>query len=334
MKKNQIFAALIILSMLLCVSISRAVNVIFATQSGYWSSTNATSPWPNGILPTTNDWVEINGGIIITNDTTNAICQLLDSGVDGNGTLVMEPNSTLTIAGQNEGYGAQTLGALVATATNCTVIYQGNSFWAKRTNYWNLVFSGWGDFYNGDIPSYSSVPITIYGNFIVDGTNVPSDQPNFTGSYVQCGNWLTVDGNLYIGASNTLDCSTSTVVVLGNITCAGALYNAGGGSNYYAGNVTILSNNMVITNLSNVLIGRWTNLDSLGPDGLPLPGGQTNIFGGAWYVGNSTGWYVRGNLTNNGIIGFGQNYGSIDFTGTGVISGSPASTFMIQNHDD
>ncbi len=330
MKKNQMFVALIILSMLLCVSISRAqVGVIFATQSGYWSATNASSPWPNGILPTTNDWVEVNGGVIITNDMTNAACMLLDSGLDGNGTVVMAPGSTLTIGGANEGYGTQSLGALIATATNCTVVYQGNSFWATRTDFYNLVFSGWGDFYNGLQNGYPATPMTIHGNFYVTGTNVPPDQPNFTGCYVQCGDWITVLGNLYIGASNTLDCSTSTVVVLGNITCAGALYNAGGGSNYYAGNVTILSNNMVITNLSNVLIGRWTNLDSLGPDGLPLPGGKTNIFGGAWYVGDSTAWYVGGNLTNNGIIGFGQNYGSIDFTGSGVISGSPASTFII-----
>ena len=61
----------------------------------------------------------------------------------------MAPGSTLYVSGQNEGLGTQSLGALNATATNCTVVYQGNSFWAKTTNYWNLVFSGWGDFYNG-----------------------------------------------------------------------------------------------------------------------------------------------------------------------------------------
>jgi hypothetical protein len=80
---------------------------------------------------------------------------------------------------------------------------------------------------------------------------------------------------------------------------------------------------MVITNMNNPLIGKWTNLDYLGPTGVPLPGGKTNIFGGAWYVGDATGWAVGGNLTNNGIIGFGKNYGSIDFTGKGIIAGNP-----------
>jgi hypothetical protein len=35
-------------------------------------------------------------------------------------------------------------------------------------------------------------------------------------------------------------------------------------------------------------------------------------------------WAVGSNLTNNGIIGFGANYGRINFEGTGVIAGSNA----------
>ena len=123
MKKNQLFVALIILSTLLCVSTTRAVNVIFASTNGYWSSTVPNAPWPGGILPTTNDWVEVNYGITITNDMTNAACQLLDSGIDGNGTVIMAPGSTLIVGGANEGYGTQGLGVLNAAATNCTVNY-------------------------------------------------------------------------------------------------------------------------------------------------------------------------------------------------------------------
>ena len=160
----------------------------------------------------------------------------LTAAVDGgNGTVVMAPGSTLFVSGQNEGFGSQLLGALNATATNCTVVYQGNSFWAKRADYWNLVFNGWGDFYNGAQNGYPATPMTIHGNFFITGTNVPSDQPNYTGCYVQCGDWVTVLGNLYIAASNTFDCSTSIVEVVGYTTCAGALFNAGGGQQLLCG---------------------------------------------------------------------------------------------------
>jgi hypothetical protein len=333
MKRKSIFAALIASLLLFCSFRSNAA-VIFVTNPGNWnwSSTNYNQPWTNGI-PTSNDWIEIEMNVVITNDMTNAMCELLDSGVDGgNGTVVMAPGSTLTVSGQNEGYGTQGLGALVATATNCTVIYQGNSFWAMRTNYWNLVFSGWGDFYNGDIPSYSRQAMTIYGNFYVTGTNVPSDQPNFTGSYVQCGDWITVLGNLYIGASNTFDCSTSVVMVAGQTICAGALFDASGGvgSNYFAGGLTILSNNMVITNLNNPLFAStrgWTNVDYLGPNG--QPSGTTNIYGGAWYVSDATEWNVGGNFTNDGIVGFGKSYGNITFSGNGIIGGNKTNIFIL-----
>lgn len=333
MKINQIFAALIMPSMLFFALHSRALT-IFVTNPGNWnwSSTIYNQPWTNG-LPTSNDFVFVNMGVVITNDITNATCQALDSSFDGgNGTVVMAPGSTLYVSGQNEGYGTQNLGMLNATATNCTVVYQGNAFWAKRTDYWNLVFSGWGDFYNGAQNGYPAINMTIHNNFYVTGTNVPLDQPNYTGCYVQCGAWITVLGNLYIAASNTFDCSTSIVQVAGYTTCAGALFDASGGlgSNYFAGGLTILSNNMVITNLNNPLFSNtrgWTNVDYLGPNG--TPSGTTNIYGGAWYVGDATEWAVGGNLTNYGIIGFGKNYGNITFTGNGIIGGNKTNTFII-----
>ena len=334
MRIKKLLVALSVLSMLFSVSPGRAAT-IFVTNPGHWnwSSTVLNQPWPSGTLPTTNDFVEVQLGVVITNDMTNAMCQALDSSVDGgNGTVVMAPGSTLYVSGQNEGFGTEFLGALIATAPNCTVDYQGNSFWAKRTDYWNLVFNGWGDFYNGAQNGHDSIPMTIHGNFYVTGTNVAPDQPNYTGCYVQCGDWMTVLGNLYIAASNTFDCSTSMVMVAGQTICAGALFDASGGlgSNYFAGGLTILSNNMVITNLNNPLFSTsrgWTNVDYLGPTG--VPSGTTNIYGGAWYVSDATEWTVNGNFTNNGIVGFGKSYGNITFTGNGVIGGDKTNIFTL-----
>jgi len=336
MKKTATVAVLAVLLFLFSTLFCSAVTILVTNPGNWnWSSTIANQPWPNGTLPTSNDFVEVYDDIIITNDMTNAMCQALDSsqGAYENGEVVMAPGSTLYVSGQNEGFGTEFLGALLATATNCTVVYQGNSFWAMKTNYWNLVFSGWGDFYNGLQNGQAATPMTIRGNFYLTGTNVPPDQTGlYTGCYVQCGDWITVLGNLYIGASNTFDCSTSVVMVAGQTICAGALFDASGGlgSNYFAGGLTILSNNMVITNLNNVLFSStrgWTNVDYLGPNG--VPSGTTNIYGGAWYISDATEWSVGGNFTNNGIVGFGKNYGNITFTGNGIIGGNKTNIFTL-----
>jgi hypothetical protein len=330
MKINQMFVALIILSTLLFASISHATNVINVSNIGNWnwSSTVTNEPWPNGILPTTNDFVEVLDGVVITNDMTNAICQALDSYDGGNGTVVMAPGSTLIVGGLNEGFGTQSLGVLVATATNCTVIYQGNSFWAKRTDYWNLVFGGWGDFYNGPIPYYPTQPMTIYGNFIVNGTNVPSGHTNgYTGCYVECGDNFTINGNLYIGASNAWDCSVGVITVKGLAVCAGMLWDkdATSGSNYFAGGLEIDPSSMILTSFQNTLVAKlgWTNADNVWSNDVYGPG-NAGIWGGSLYVIDVQQWNVGGNFTNDGIVGFGTNYGLIDFSGTGVIAGSNA----------
>jgi hypothetical protein len=329
MKRNQMFVALIILSMMLFAPISHATNVITVSSIGNWnwSSTVSNAPWPGGILPTTNDFVEVLNGVVITNDMTNAVCQALDSSADGgNGTVVMAPGSTLTVSGQNEGFGAQTLGVLVATATNCTVIYQGNAFWAKRTDYWNLTFSGWGDFYNGTIPYYPAQPMTIYGSFLVNGTNIPPDQTNgYTGCYVECGDNFTIDGNLNIGASNAWDCSVGVITVKGLTTCAGILWDkdAVNGTNYFAGGLAINHSSMVLTSSQNTLVAKlgWTNALNVASNDVYGPG-NAGLWGGSLYVMDVQQWNVGGNFTNNGIVGFGTNYGSVDFSGTGVIAGS------------
>lgn len=322
MKIKNIFAALVILSVVPFTSMSHAQALLTATGSGNWSSTVPDAPWPGGILPTTNDLVEVIDNVVITVDTTNAICQAIDSQLEdyGVGTVTMLPGTTLTVSGQNAGYGSEYLDVLNATATNCTVIYQGNSFWAKRTDYYNLVFSGWGDFYNGIIPYDTAHAMNIYGNFIVNGTNTPANQVGYTGCYVECGDDFTIYGDLVIGASNAWDCSVGNITVLGNTYCAGVLWDkdATTGSNYFVGNLTILPSNMFLTNVQNTLVSKmgFTNTADIGTY-------YYGTYGGSLYVLDVTEWAVGGNLTNNGIIGFGQNYGSINFDGTGTIAGQP-----------
>jgi len=330
MKIKQIFRALTILSMLLFTSISHAqITEVDVYNSGNWSSTVPNAPWPGGVLPTTNSFIEVYDNVVITNDITNAACMALDSsfGTNQNGTVVMAPGSTLLVRGQLEGYGTQPLGNLIATATNCTVIYGGNSFWAKRTDYWNLVFSGWGDFYNGPQNSYPATLMNILGNFYVNGTNVPSDQTNgYTGCYVECGAGFNILGELYVGQGSSWNCSTSTIVVMGpTIIDGGLLWDqaAGFGTNYFGGGLTILpsTNNLVLTNHLDVLVQRFTNGETLSINGVWNPA-HSNIFMGSWYLTDASEWTVGGNLTNNGYVGFGTNYGSIIFSGTGTNYGS------------
>jgi hypothetical protein len=321
MKTKSIVVSISILSSLFFTSISYAS--IVATQSGNWSDTNvATSPWPNGILPQTNSIVEVKDDIVITVDMTNAVCGALDSSVLGileNGTVTMAPGSTLTVFGQNEGFGTQSLGQLNATATNCTVIYLGNAFWAQRTDYYNLVFGGWGDFYNGSIPGVPVItPMTIYGNMVVNGTNIPPDQINgYSGVYVELGGDFMVMGDFYLATSNAWDCSISDFVVMGNTYCAGLLWDkdTANGSNYFAGNFMVPPNNMAITNLNDTLLIKYNSNSS---------NTVSTLYGGL-DLQSGTNWYMGSNLTNNGLIR-GQDYGSINFNGTGIIAGSNAIT--------
>jgi hypothetical protein len=331
MKIKKFFSTLTILSVLLFTSISHAqVTFVKVYNSGNWSSTVPNAPWPGGVLPTTNNLVEVYDGVVITNDMTNAACMALDSTIyptNRDGKVVMAPGSTLLVGGVLEGYGAQALGSLDATATNCTVIYIGNAFWAKRTNYWNLKFDGWGDFYNGPQNGYNQQDMTIFGKLEVNGTNVPSDQTNlYTGVDVECGaNW-NILGELYIGQGSSWNCSTSDIVVMGpTVIDGGILWDnaAGFGTNYFGGGITILpnTNNLDITNGSFVLTQKFTNGDYLTINGTYNPN-QTNIYMGSWYLTDASEWTVGGNLTNNGRVGFGTNYGMIDFSGTGTNFGS------------
>jgi hypothetical protein len=326
MKTKNVLAAVGILSSLLVTTISQAQPSYWAPiRSGNWSDTNsATSPWANGVTnilaPGTNTFIEVMDGIVIIVDVTNAVCEALDStqGTIENGTVTMAPGSTITVFGKNEGYGTQSLGYLIATATNCTVVYRGNAFWAQRTDYYNLVFGGWGDFYNGAQNGYPITPMTVYGNMIVNGTNVPSDQPGYTGVYVELGGDFTVMGNFSLATSNAWDCSLSDFVVMGNTFCAGFLWDqdTANGSNYFAGNFIVPPSSMAITNINNTLLQKYNSDNPSAP--------VTVIYGGL-DLQTGTNWDMGANLTNNGLIQ-GQGYGSINFNGTGTIAGSNAIT--------
>lgn len=258
MKTQQIFTvAAAALSALLLVSGGRAAEVS-PTGNGNWSSTVPDAPWPGGVLPATNDGVYFSSPYTITVDS-NATCAYLD----GDGTVTLAPGATLNVLGDpGGGLGAQTLQTLNATATGCTVDYKGNPFWAKRTDYYNLVFSGSGNFYNGTIPNSGPVPMNIAGDMTLSGTNVA----------VQEGADFNIIGNLSIlGATNKWDCSSYNLTVHSNTFVTGTralLVDLDGalGYNDFLGDVTIGSNAF------------------------------------AWNVSDVITWQVGGNLTNLALI--------------------------------
>lgn len=258
MKITQAFGiALAALSSLLVVSSSQAADIT-ATGSGNWSSTVPDAPWPDGIIPGTNDSVDVESPFTITVDS-NTTCAFLY----GSGTVTLAPGVTLDILGDTAGaQGAQQLAVLNATATDCTVHYHGNPFWAKRTDYHHLIFSGAGDFFNGIIPGSGAVPMNIAGNMLISGTNV----------WVQQGADITIGGNLTItGATNKWDTSSFYLTVKSNTSITGLralLIDLDGalGSNYFTGSMTV------------------------GPSAL------------AWNVSDVTQWGLGGSLTNLGLI--------------------------------
>jgi len=227
-------------------------------NSGDWSSTTPDAPWPGGVLPGTNDSVEITAGVVITVDVDATIGFLY-----GDGAALMSPDVTLTVLGDTAGaYGTHQLASFDASAAGNTVIYRGNSFWAKRTDYYNLEFAGAGDFYNGPIPGSAAVPMHIAGNMTLSGTNVA----------VQQGADISINGNLsMLGATNKWDTSSFNLVVGGDTSVTGTRallvdLDGASGTNIFEGNVTV------------------------GPSAL------------AWNVSDVIQWSVGGSLTNLGLI--------------------------------
>lgn len=250
-------AALTLLS-LLCFNPSSRADDIAATGSGEWGSTEPDAPWPDGIVPGTNDSVYIVAPFNVTVSSNATIAF-----IDGSGTVTLGPDATLNVLGDPAGaYGTQTLGSLDTSAPGNTVNYHGNAFWAKRQNYYNLVFSGAGDFFNGDMPGSDAVPMTIAGDMLVSGTNIALQQ----------GADFTINGNLLLlGATNKWDCSSFNLTVTSNTVIQGSrnlLFDGNGalGSNYFNGDLTVGSNVL------------------------------------AWNISDVTQWGIGGSLTNQGLI--------------------------------
>lgn len=217
-KSNLTFLRLLsgVAAPLLIASACAAADIT-ATGSGYWTSTTADAPWPGGVVPATNDDVDVESPNIITNDSTAAI-----DFIYGGGSVVMTTNSTLTIVGSNAGQGTQNLGTFDTSASGNTVIYKGNAFWCKHQNYYNLSLVGGGTLYTGNIgvPGDGQVPMTIAGDMILGGTASMQQADN-----------VTVNGNLTIGTNSTWDSSVGAVTVLGNTVVNGTLTDYAGGPN-------------------------------------------------------------------------------------------------------
>jgi len=254
-----------IMLILLSVAMARGVDIT-ATGSGNWSSTNADAPWPNGVVPSTNDSVDIEAPFTVTVDGTN-YAQF----VYGSGTLVMAPGSTLVLndpAGANASY---QLATFDTSAASNTVIYAGNPFWAKHQDYYNLVFSNsittnLIDFYNGTVNSQDpAAAMTIAGDMTVIGK-----------IKVQQGDDFTINGNLLIGTNSQWDCSSFRLFVTGKTTVGGLLFDLDGalGSNYLAGAVVVTAGS-IGWNLTDVT--QWAIGGSLTNNGLIVGKGYGSI---------------------------------------------------------
>lgn len=244
-------------------------SLIIATGSGDWNSTNADAPWPNGIVPGTNDTADIELPNVVT-VSSNAVAGV----IVGGGSVVMGANSVLIVAGDsvgdNDTFG---LADLNTSAVGNTVIYTGNPFWAKHQDYYNLVFSNivstsFLDFYNGNVNSEDpGSPMTISGDMAIFGK-----------IKVQEGDDWTILGNLILQSNAQWDCSSFNLTVGSNTTvgAGGLLLDGDGalGSNYFAGNV-LVSSNAIGWNVSDVT--QWAIGGSLTNQGLIVGTGYGSI---------------------------------------------------------
>ncbi|MEY2430013.1 MAG: hypothetical protein QOJ40_2898 [Verrucomicrobiota bacterium] len=272
MKTKQIFAALTGLAILLVASPGHALDIV-ATNSGNWADATI---WDSGTVPGVNDDADIGAGITVTVNTNVSVQYIYDSG-----TVIMAPGWTLTVVGDSAGAkGTQTLGFLNATAVSNTVIYSGNAFWAKRTDYYNLVFTNSTtnsyDFYNGPIPGYGAAPMTIGGDMTMTGK-----------IKVQQGADITIGGKLFIGTNSSWDASSFNLRVSGDTTVGGLLLDLNGalGSNYFGGNVTVAST-AIGWNVSDVI--QWGIGGSLTNNGTIVGKGYGSItFAGTGVIAGS-----------------------------------------------
>jgi len=267
MKRNFILMPLI-LTVALGVSCVARAAFITATGSGDWESTVPDAPWPDGIVPGTNDDVDVEVPDVVT-VRSNAVV----SSIVGSGTVVMAADAVLNVDDPSGAIGTYQLALLDTSSVGNTVIYSSNPFWAKHQDYYNLVFSNTVttnviDFYNGNVNSQDpAASMTISGDMSVIGK-----------IKVQEGDDWTILGNLTLQSNAQWDCSSFNLSVSSNLTvgAGGLLLDLDGalGSNYFAGNVLIASN-AIGWNVSDVI--QWTIGGSLTNQGLIVGTGYGSI---------------------------------------------------------
>jgi hypothetical protein len=294
MNTNNILAVSTCLVLSLFVSTGRGMDIT-ATNSGNWSDTNI---WNSGTVPGPNDDADVPLGITVTVDTNVTIQYIYDSG-----TVTMAANASLDLTADQA---IDTATTLNATAPGNTVVYSGNPFFAKQCNYFNLIMANTN--YVDAYPPY--YPFQDFNNFSSAAGPTPmtiaGDMTLMGAIKVQQGSGgapITIGGNLTIGTNCIWDCSGDDLTVVSNAYIYGLLEDLNGalGTNYIGGNVLV---------------------SGPGPSGFdPATGTGTN----GWNVSDVITWGVGGNLTNNGAI-YGVGYGSISFTGTGIIAGTNALT--------
>lgn len=289
--KHIVVASAVLLSFLFFATSGRSAVDITATGSGNWYSAVPDAPWPGGVVPDPTNGVDVESPYVITVNSNAAVAYLY-----GSGTVVMGTNTTLNILDPEGAIGTYQLTTLDTSASNNTVIYSGNQFWAKHQDYDNLVFSNTvitnaNNFYNGYVNSQApAAAMNIAGDMTVIGD-----------IHVQEGADITIQGNLVMGSNSVWDSSSFNLTVGGNTTIGGKMWDLDGasGKNNFEGNVTVASNTI----------------------GGTLPG----LANGCWNITDVTNWNVGGDLiiTNQGLI-IGKAYGSINFNGTNnTISGQP-----------
>ncbi|HEX3798583.1 MAG TPA: hypothetical protein VH413_07775 [Verrucomicrobiae bacterium] len=213
MKTKSVIA---VLTLLLGIAAAQSATTVTATGNGEWNSTVPDQPWPGGVPPQPTDNADIEAPFNVTVSTNATVDYIY-----GSGTVTMGTNATLTIVGSNAGEGTQSLGLIDTTAPGNTVIYQGNAFFCKHQNYYNLQLVGFGNLFNGEIGVSGDglSPMTISGNFILGGT-----------AGVAQGDMITTMGDLTIGPGSTYDSSCSPVTVMGNTVVSGTLEDKCGDS--------------------------------------------------------------------------------------------------------
>ncbi len=298
MKTKQILATLAALSVFV---LAGRADDFSAVTNGNWSDTNVwvdndTTNVPALTVPGPNDDADIPAGVDVIVDTNVSVQFIYD-----NGTVTMATNSTLDLLTDSA---ISTSTTLDASAAGNTVVYSANPYFAKETNYYNLILDN--SNYVDPAPPYE--PDEDFNNFSILGPTPMHIAGNWTllgFVHVQQGSGgapITIGGNLIIGTNCIWDTSGDDLTVASNLYVYGLLecLNGAIGTNYIAGSVIIAG---------------------AGPSAYnPTTGTGTN----GWNVSDVTHWGLGGSLTNNGAI-ISKGYGCINFNGAGMIPGQPFS---------